>query len=86
VVIRVWKLFQVCQDWYDENKEMAIRDRMFGIRMKDLGMVQNQTSEARFWQDIAIQAQLRRAPIRLKPSRFYHILRHLFSLRRVAIV
>jgi hypothetical protein len=35
---------------------MAISDRMFGIRMKELDMVQKQTSEARFWQDIAIQA------------------------------
>jgi hypothetical protein len=28
---------------------------MFGIRMKELGMVQKRTSDARFWQDMAVQ-------------------------------
>jgi hypothetical protein len=34
---------------------MATNERMFGLRMKELGMVQKRTSEARFWQDLAVQ-------------------------------
>jgi phage/plasmid-associated DNA primase len=55
VAIRAWELFQVYQDWCDENNEMATSERMFGIRLKELGMVQKRTSEARFWQDLAVQ-------------------------------
>ena len=54
--IRARELFQVYQDWCDENNEMATSERMFGIRLKELGMVQKRTSEARFWQDLAVQA------------------------------
>jgi putative DNA primase/helicase len=46
--IRARELFQVYQDWCDENNEMATSERMFGVRMKELGMVQKRTSEARF--------------------------------------
>jgi putative DNA primase/helicase len=53
--IRARELFQVYQDWCDENNEMATSERMFGLRLKELGMVQKRTSEARFWQDLAIQ-------------------------------
>ena len=55
-MIRAKELFQVYQEWCDENNEMATSMRMFGLRMKELGMVQKRTSEARFWQDLAIQA------------------------------
>jgi putative DNA primase/helicase len=54
--IRARELFQVYQDWCDENNEMATSKRMFGLRLKELGMVQKRTSEARFWQDLAVQA------------------------------
>jgi putative DNA primase/helicase len=54
--IRARELFQVYQDWCDENNEMATSERMFGLRLKELGMVQKRTSEARFWQDVAVQA------------------------------
>jgi hypothetical protein len=33
---------------------MVISEQMFGIRMKELGMVQKRTSTARFWRDMAI--------------------------------
>ena len=55
-LIQAKELFQVYQEWCDENNEMATSMRMFGLRMKELGMVQKRTSEARFWQDLAIQA------------------------------
>jgi putative DNA primase/helicase len=51
--IRARELFQVYQDWCDENNEMATSERMFGLRLKELGMAQKRTSEARFWQDLA---------------------------------
>jgi phage/plasmid-associated DNA primase len=54
--IRARELFQVYQDWCDENNEMATNERMFGIRLKELGMVQKRTSEARFMQGLAVQA------------------------------
>jgi putative DNA primase/helicase len=56
VTIRARELFQVYQDWCDENNEMATSERMFGLRLKELGMAQKRTSEARFWQDLAVQA------------------------------
>jgi putative DNA primase/helicase len=56
VAIRARELFQAYQDWCDENNEMATSERMFGLRLKELGMVQKRTSEARFWQDLAVQA------------------------------
>jgi len=55
VMIRARELFKVYQDWCDENNELATSERMFGMRMKELGMVQKRTSEARFWQDITVQ-------------------------------
>jgi putative DNA primase/helicase len=54
--IRARELFQVYQDWCEENNEMATSERIFGLRLKELGMVQKRTSEARFWQDLAAQA------------------------------
>jgi putative DNA primase/helicase len=53
--IRARELFRVYQDWCEENNEMATSERMFGVRMKELGMVQKRTYEARFWQDLAVQ-------------------------------
>jgi putative DNA primase/helicase len=54
--VRARELFQVYQGWCDESNEMATSERMFGLRLKELGMVQKRTSEARFWQDLAVQA------------------------------
>jgi putative DNA primase/helicase len=41
-------LFQVYQGWCDENNERATTERIFGLRLKELGMVQKRTSETRF--------------------------------------
>ena len=53
--VRARELFRVYQGWCDENNELATSERMFGMRMKELGMEQKRTAEARFWQDIGIQ-------------------------------
>jgi len=54
-IIRARGLFRVYQEWCEENNEMATSERMFGLRMKELGMVQKRTAEARYWQDLAVQ-------------------------------
>jgi len=56
LMVRARELFQAYQDWCDENNELATSERMFGMRMKELGMAQKRTSEARYWVDIGIQA------------------------------
>jgi phage/plasmid-associated DNA primase len=43
--VRTRELFQVYQDRCDENNEMATSERMFGLRLEELGMVQKRTSE-----------------------------------------
>jgi putative DNA primase/helicase len=53
--IRARELFRVYQEWCDENNEQATSERMFGLRMKELGMAQKRTAEARYWQDLAVQ-------------------------------
>jgi putative DNA primase/helicase len=53
--IRTRELFQVYQGWCEENNEMATSERIFGLRLKELGMVQKRTAEARFWQGLAVQ-------------------------------
>lgn len=55
IMVRARELFQAYQDWCDENNELATSERMFGMRMKELGMAQKRTSEARFWIDIRLQ-------------------------------
>jgi putative DNA primase/helicase len=45
----------VYQEWCEENNELATSERMFGLRMKELGMAQKRTSEGRYWQDLAVQ-------------------------------
>jgi putative DNA primase/helicase len=46
--VRARELFQVYQDWCDENNETATSERMFELHLKELGMAQKRTSEARF--------------------------------------
>jgi putative DNA primase/helicase len=54
-MIRARELFRVYQEWCDENNEQATSERMFGLRMKELGMAQKRTAEARYWLDLAVQ-------------------------------
>ena len=53
--VRARELFRVYQKWCEENNEQATSERMFGMRMKELGMVQKRTADARYWQDVAVQ-------------------------------
>jgi putative DNA primase/helicase len=45
--IRAREMFQAYHDWCNESNEMATSERVFGIRMKELGMAQKRTSRKR---------------------------------------
>jgi len=45
-IIRARELFRAYQELYEENNKLATSGRMFGLRMKELGMTQKQTVEA----------------------------------------
>ena len=49
VSIRARELFRVYQEWCSENNELGTSERMFGLRMKELGMTQKRTAEGRYW-------------------------------------
>lgn len=53
--IRARELFKVYQEWCEENNEMATSERMFGLRMKELGITQKRSSDGRYWQDFAVR-------------------------------
>jgi putative DNA primase/helicase len=53
--IRARELFRVYQQWCEENNEMATSERMFGLRLKELGITQKRSSDGRYWQDLVIQ-------------------------------
>jgi hypothetical protein len=44
----------VYQEWCEENNGLAASERMFWLRMKELGMIQKQSSDGRYWQDVAV--------------------------------
>jgi putative DNA primase/helicase len=47
-------LFKAYQEWCTENNEQATSERMFGLRMKELGMSQKRTAEARYWEGLGL--------------------------------
>jgi putative DNA primase/helicase len=57
VTIRARELFRCYQDWCGENNEYTCSEHLFGVRLKELGIKQKRTSEARFWLDIAVKPQ-----------------------------
>jgi len=59
--IRARELFHAYQEWCAENNEQATSERMFGVRMKELGMAQKRTAEARYWEGMGFPP----APLRL---------------------
>ena len=53
--IRARELFRVYQQWCEENNEQATSERMFGLRMKELGIAQKRSADGRYWQDLRLQ-------------------------------
>ena len=53
--IRARELFRVYQQWCEENNELTTSERMFGLRMKELGMAQKRSADGRYWLDLRLQ-------------------------------
>jgi len=53
--IKARELFRAYQEWCEENNEMATSERMFGLRMKELGMAQKRAADGRYWLDLGLQ-------------------------------
>jgi putative DNA primase/helicase len=56
VSIRIRELFKAYQDWCEGNNEHAVSERFFGLHLKEMGIEQSRTSEARFWSGLALRA------------------------------
>jgi putative DNA primase/helicase len=54
--IRIRELFKAYQDWCEGNNEHAVSERFFGLHLKEMGIEQSRTSEARFWSGLALRA------------------------------
>ena len=55
VTIRIRELYKAYADWCDDNKEHAVSERFFTMRLKDMGFEQSRTAEARFWTGLALR-------------------------------
>ena len=53
--IRIRELYKAYSDWCDDNKEHAVSERFFTMRLKEMNFVQSRTSEARFWVGLALR-------------------------------
>jgi phage/plasmid-associated DNA primase len=47
--IRIRELFKAYQGWCEENNEQHRKRTVFGLHLKEMGIEQGRTSEARFW-------------------------------------
>jgi putative DNA primase/helicase len=54
--IRIRGLFKAYQGWCEENNKHAVSERFFGLHLKEMGIEQSRTSEARFWSGLALRA------------------------------
>jgi len=54
ITIRIRELYKAYADWCDENKEHAVNERFFTMRLKEMGFVQGRTAEMRFWVGIGL--------------------------------
>jgi putative DNA primase/helicase len=53
--IRIRELYKAYADWCDDNKEHAVSERFFTMRLKEMGFEQARTAEARFWKGLALR-------------------------------
>jgi len=54
ITIRIRDLYKAYADWCDENKEHAVSERFFTMRLKEMGFTQGRTAEMRFWVGIGL--------------------------------
>jgi len=55
--IRARELFKTYQEWCEEVNERAFSERMFGMRMQEIGVERYRTQDARYWKGIELKAQ-----------------------------
>jgi putative DNA primase/helicase len=55
LAIRIRELYKAYADWCDDNKEHAVSERFFTMRLKEMNFTQSRTSEARFWVGLALR-------------------------------
>ena len=55
VSIRARELFKCYQDWCDDNNERACTERLFGLRLKELGVEQKRSGDGRYWQGVLLK-------------------------------
>jgi putative DNA primase/helicase len=53
--IRIRELYKAYSDWCDDNKEHAVSERFFTMRLKEMGYEQCRTAEARYWSGIGLR-------------------------------
>ncbi|WP_461257046.1 DNA primase family protein [Treponema sp. R80B11-R83G3] len=54
ITIRIMELYKAYADWCEENKEHAVSERFFTMRLKEMGFVQGRTATERFWVGIGL--------------------------------
>jgi putative DNA primase/helicase len=52
--IQARELFKCYQEWCNENNEHASCERIFSLRIKELGIVQKRHKDARYWQGLQL--------------------------------
>jgi len=55
VSIRIRELYKAYADWCDDNKEHAVSERFFTMRLKEMSFKQSRTAEARYWVGVALR-------------------------------
>jgi putative DNA primase/helicase len=53
--IRIRELYKAYADWCDDNKEHAVSERFFTMRLKEMGFEQCRTAEARYWSGLGLR-------------------------------
>jgi len=52
--VRARELFKCYQDWCDDNNERACSERLFGLRLKELGIAQKRCMDERHWLGVGL--------------------------------
>jgi putative DNA primase/helicase len=52
--IRARELFKCYQEWCNENKEHSSCERLFSMRLQDMGLGKKRMTDARYWQGIQL--------------------------------
>jgi putative DNA primase/helicase len=53
--IRIRELYKAYAGWCDENNEHPVSERVFSMRLKEIGFTQGRTAEARYWSGVGLR-------------------------------